>query len=403
MSANINTSKSGQITSPKSALVALSLCFFFGWIGAHRFYVGKIKTGIIMLLTLGGFGIWALVDLVLIACGEFKDEEGRELTFARAGDPAWKFVVGIVALLVATLALYAAIICLIILLATDGVTNSVKMQLTAMRTGQVQKAYDYTSADFKRETSFDTFKEFVEQIPALNSNVGVSFTTTEIKNNQAFLQGTVTAADGSVTPIEYLLIFEDDQWKILGIKINPAANEEGAASDSSANDSEKSDPAKPVGKLTFDDKEDKYSIDYPDNWYYEQPDKSSVMFSGKKGTQSYYSTVTIQVLPMKKSGGIYGNVKDIVADLKGQIKEKTKDVKFIAEGDAELATNPEKFKGKYFVVSYTYKGQPMKKMQYIIVRPDGETAYSWGYTTPADQYDMDLDTAKMMYESWKME
>jgi len=40
--------------SPKSRLVALLLCFFFGILGAHRFYVGKIGTGVLMLLTLGG-------------------------------------------------------------------------------------------------------------------------------------------------------------------------------------------------------------------------------------------------------------------------------------------------------------------------------------------------------------
>lgn len=402
MSANISTSTSGRVTSPKSALIALLLCFFLGAFGAHRFYVGKIKTGVLMLVTLGGLGIWALVDLVLIACGEFDDAEGRELTFARAGDPRWKFFLGIVTLLIATFILYAATVGAIIMLATSGVTDTVKAQLAAMRSGDIEKAYEYTSLDFKRETSYEVFKEFVDQIPALNDNVSSTFTTREIKNNQAFLQGTVTSEDGSVTPIEYLLIYEDNSWKILGIKINPAAP---AATDESSaeTDAASNEPAKPVGKLTFEDKEDKYSIDYPDNWYYEQPDKSSVMFSGKKGTQSYYSTVTIQVLPMKKSGGIYGDVKDIVADLKGQIKEKTTDVKFISEGDAELPTNPAKFKGKYFVVSYTYKGQPMKKMQFIIVRPDGKVAYSWGYTTPADQYDMDLPTSKMMYESWKME
>jgi TM2 domain-containing membrane protein YozV len=38
--------------------------------------VGKIGTGILMLLTLGGLGIWALVDLIMIAVGSFKDKEG---------------------------------------------------------------------------------------------------------------------------------------------------------------------------------------------------------------------------------------------------------------------------------------------------------------------------------------
>jgi TM2 domain-containing membrane protein YozV len=63
--------------SPKSRLVALLLCFFLGALGAHRFYVGKIGTGVLMLLTFGGCGIWYLIDLVMVIVGAFRDREGR--------------------------------------------------------------------------------------------------------------------------------------------------------------------------------------------------------------------------------------------------------------------------------------------------------------------------------------
>lgn len=63
--------------SPKSRLVALLLCFFLGTFGIHRFYVGKIGTGILMIITLGGFGLWVIVDLVVIAIGAFTDADGR--------------------------------------------------------------------------------------------------------------------------------------------------------------------------------------------------------------------------------------------------------------------------------------------------------------------------------------
>ncbi|HEY5047314.1 MAG TPA: TM2 domain-containing protein [Rhizomicrobium sp.] len=65
--------------SPKSRLVALLLCFFFGLFGIHRFYVGKIGTGVLQLLTVGGLGIWACVDFILIILGEFTDKERRRL------------------------------------------------------------------------------------------------------------------------------------------------------------------------------------------------------------------------------------------------------------------------------------------------------------------------------------
>ena len=64
----------------KKILPAFLLCFFLGIFGAHRFYVGKIGTGIAQILTLGGLGIWALYDFIMIIIGKFIDAEGNELT-----------------------------------------------------------------------------------------------------------------------------------------------------------------------------------------------------------------------------------------------------------------------------------------------------------------------------------
>ncbi|MCA9782800.1 MAG: TM2 domain-containing protein [Calditrichaeota bacterium] len=65
--------------SPRPRLVVLLLCFFFGYFGVHRFYVGKIGTGLLMLLTLGGLGIWYTVDLIVIVIGSFRDAEERRI------------------------------------------------------------------------------------------------------------------------------------------------------------------------------------------------------------------------------------------------------------------------------------------------------------------------------------
>jgi TM2 domain-containing membrane protein YozV len=62
--------------SKKDFVTTILLCFFLGTLGVHRFYVGKIGTGIVMLITLGGFGIWTIIDFVIIACGRFKDKKG---------------------------------------------------------------------------------------------------------------------------------------------------------------------------------------------------------------------------------------------------------------------------------------------------------------------------------------
>ena len=66
--------------SEKSRLVAILLAFFIGVLGAHRFYVGKIGTGILWLVTLGWLGIGTLIDIILIAAGSFKDSDGLRVT-----------------------------------------------------------------------------------------------------------------------------------------------------------------------------------------------------------------------------------------------------------------------------------------------------------------------------------
>jgi hypothetical protein len=62
--------------SHRSRLTTQLLAFFLGMFGAHRFYVGKIQTGLLMLVTLGGLGIWWLVDNIVILGGGFRDAEG---------------------------------------------------------------------------------------------------------------------------------------------------------------------------------------------------------------------------------------------------------------------------------------------------------------------------------------
>ena len=69
-----------EMATEKRILPAGLLCFFLGVFGAHRFYVGKIGTGLLQLFTLGGLGIWWLVDMILLVSGEFRDKDGNRIT-----------------------------------------------------------------------------------------------------------------------------------------------------------------------------------------------------------------------------------------------------------------------------------------------------------------------------------
>ena len=65
--------------SEKSWITTLLLCLFLGGLGVHRFYAGKIGTGILQLITVGGCGIWTLIDLIMIITGRFTDNDGNPI------------------------------------------------------------------------------------------------------------------------------------------------------------------------------------------------------------------------------------------------------------------------------------------------------------------------------------
>lgn len=63
--------------SNNKGLITILLCWFLGVVGAHRFYTGHTTVGIIQLLTLGGCGIWVLIDFIMLLLGGFKDVDGN--------------------------------------------------------------------------------------------------------------------------------------------------------------------------------------------------------------------------------------------------------------------------------------------------------------------------------------
>jgi len=77
--ATANSGMGGVMFPPKSRWLAFFLCLFLGYLGVHRFYVGKSGTGILYLFTGGLGGVGYVIDLILILFGGFRDSMGRPL------------------------------------------------------------------------------------------------------------------------------------------------------------------------------------------------------------------------------------------------------------------------------------------------------------------------------------
>jgi TM2 domain-containing membrane protein YozV len=67
------------VFSRKDWLTALLISFFLGGLGIDRFYLGHTGLGVVKLITLGGCGIWALIDFILIALNQVRDSDGLPL------------------------------------------------------------------------------------------------------------------------------------------------------------------------------------------------------------------------------------------------------------------------------------------------------------------------------------
>ena len=70
-------------TSEKSGIACLLFLLLLGPLGLHRFYVGKVGTGILFLLTMGGMGLWWLIDLIILIVGSFTDADGAAVKLGK--------------------------------------------------------------------------------------------------------------------------------------------------------------------------------------------------------------------------------------------------------------------------------------------------------------------------------
>lgn len=367
--------------SQKSPLIAFILCLFFGCFGLHRFYTGKIKSGFIMLITLGAAGIWTLIDLITIAASRFKDQSGHTLIFARSQHSLPKTLLFIIGSIAATAAYYAMIFYTVMYILTSPFVNVAKDQLKALRDGDLTLAYSYMADEKFSNVSFDAFKSYIQEHPAMINNSGASFDIRKYEDNQAYAKGELSTINGSKYSLEYMMIKVDDAWKITGLRLRPIA-----ASTSSE-------------LVTYTDPNQMYTIEYPGDWTHETAGNATVLFSGPEGSASFATAITIQPISTKGVAAKEDPVNLVMTDLKNQINQQATNQSFSDIKDVTLPSNPE-IHGKTMTANYTYKGQEMRKMQYLFLNKDKTMLYSWSFTSPKDQFDNDLNTANEMIKSW---
>lgn len=206
--------------SPKSATATLLLCLFLGAFGIHRFYAGRFWTGLLMLLTLGGLGIWTLIDIIIIASCAFKDGKGKTLIFVKHEGSLVKRVILILLAILVGFVLFVLLSVSLAFYATRNVVATVHQQLDALQAGDINRAYSYTSQVFQKNTPIDKFKLFLAQAPMLSKHKDVSIPSRRIKNDIGEVKAKIVGDDNKTYSVRYQLVYENDHWKIININVD---------------------------------------------------------------------------------------------------------------------------------------------------------------------------------------
>ncbi len=131
---------------------------------------------------------------------------------------SWLKIIGLI--LVGFL-VFVALIIGVAFWATSAPADEAQTFVNLISADQLEDAYDRTANQFKEVVSKDQFEEFVAQYTVLTSPSTTSFNYRSVENNLATMQGTITAQDGTVSPITVQLVQENDTWKVLNIDLNP--------------------------------------------------------------------------------------------------------------------------------------------------------------------------------------
>lgn len=387
---------------PKSGKTTLLLCIFLGVLGAHRFYVKKYGTGVLMLLTFGMFGLWSFIDAITLINNAFQDKEGNVLTTIK--DPtATKKVLYIILSGLGQLFILISSIMLLAFSLTHVLVETIERQITALRRNDIETSYSLTSKAFQQGTSIEKFKAFVKAYPILQEQVDLSFNKREIKDNLGIVSGTLTKKNGISIRIKYLLIKENNQWKVLAIIINPKEEEatpplieiKTEKTFSNVNNPHQ-DNTEQKELFIYNDPQQHFSAACFKQWSYGSNQPGSFFCTGKKGTPSHHAYISIHMMEPGKSKNI--SINEYITHLKRHIQAIDPKAIFIDQGIAQLPTDPQHINGQYLMSTFTYQQQPFKRLEFVLSKNPKAPIITWSYTATSSQFDKDLPLVKQLYE-----
>lgn len=149
---------------------------------------------------------------------------------------------------------------------------------------------------------------------------------------------------------------------------------------------------------TYEEVHKRYFIKYPADWIYTTLDDGSVIFSGPKGSDSFFTLVKIERLTASNLGTEKISIIDLAKDFIEQASQRGRILWF---DFASLPSDPKRFRGVSVTVSYPYNGKQFKKIQYIIAQDSSQKEYYlWSYTAVEQYYNLSLPTINAMFNSW---
>lgn len=267
----------------------------------------------------------------------------------------------------------------------------VEQQLLALKSGNVKLAYSYTTTAFQSASSLRSFERFVYAYPTLDKFQRAELKLDRQTDKAILVRGKLFSNQGLASLAIFDMLKENDQWKIQRITMTK-----------SDVDIYHGDSLNALSK-NFDNKDDHYRINYPVSWSFNETPQGTLTLNGKPGTPSFQSSVNIQTVFTKRTGGHFSNIDEFMTEVKTQAAALTVHPAYIKSGPIVVRLQDgQRLRGEYLVFTYQANGQVYKQWQIVVLRQDKQVFYTWAFSAPVAQYDKDLPIAQAMLRSWSI-